>query len=185
MGSLTQTMSGKRTAVFPASFDPVTNGHLDIIRRALALNIFDEIVLAVGVNPAKRSLFSLEERVALLKEAVAGWDGQERIRVLAMEGLTADFARGVQASAILRGIRSPLDFEYEAQMYFLNRRLAPEIDTIFLLADPKYAFLSSALVKQVAQIGGSLDGLAPPQVVEKLRARLQENPIHANAHDAE
>ena len=140
MGSLTQTMSGKRTAVFPASFDPVTNGHLDIIRRALALNIFDEIVLAVGVNPAKRSLFSLEERVALLKEAVGDWDGQERIRVLAMEGLTADFARGVQASAILRGIRSPLDFEYEAQMYFLNRRLAPEIDTIFLLADPQYAF---------------------------------------------
>ena len=163
----------KRTAVFPASFDPVTNGHLDIISRALSLAVFDEIVLAVGVNPAKRPLFTVEERVSLLKEAASGLPGGGRLRVSAVEGLMVNFARSVRATAILRGIRSPRDFENEAQMYFLNRRLAPEIDTLFLLADPKYAFLSSALVKQVAQMGGSLEGLVPRQVAARLGSRLR------------
>jgi pantetheine-phosphate adenylyltransferase len=161
-----------RIALLPASFDPVTNGHLDILMRVLGMGMFDEVVLAVGVNPVKPSLFSVDERMAMLREVLRAAPNADRVRVQRLEGLMVEHARRIGASTIVRGIRSPRDFEYEAEMTFLNRHLAPEIDTVFLMADPRYAFLSSTLVKQVAQMGGNLEGLVPDVVVRALRARV-------------
>jgi len=162
----------ERRALFPASFDPMTNGHMDIIERVLRLGIFDEFVLAVGENPEKSALFSVTERVELLREVVADLKNGHTLTVQALEGLVVDFARDMGATAIIRGVRSPRDFEYEAEMGFLNHHLAPDIEMLFLIADPRYAFLSSTLVKQVAQMGGNLDGLVPTRVIERLRSRV-------------
>ncbi len=162
----------ERRAVFPASFDPMTNGHMDIIERVLKLGVFDELVLAVGENPEKSSLFSVEERVTLLGEVVADLRDGHTIIVRTVGGLMVDFAQEIGATAIIRGVRSPRDFEYEAEMGFLNHHLAPDIEMIFLIADPRYAFLSSTLVKQVAQMGGNLEGLVPRVVIERLQSRV-------------
>ena len=154
-----------RRAIYPGSFDPVTNGHLDLIERSAKL--FDEVIVAVLVNTSKAPFFSVEERVRLLKE-VNLWPN---VLVESFDGLLVEYARERQAGAIIRGIRAISDYEYELQMALMNRRLNEEIETIFLLAAEPYSYLSSRLVKEVFSLGGSISGLVPPHVEEKMRAK--------------
>jgi pantetheine-phosphate adenylyltransferase len=154
-------------AIYPGSFDPVTNGHLDLIARGA--KIFDHLVVAVLRNSSKNALFTVEERVEMLTEGVAGFGN---VSVAAFDGLLVDFAGEQQAHAVMRGIRAISDYEYEFQMALMNRRLAPELETIFLMPDGKYSFLSSRLVKEVFQLGGSVEGLVPPFVIERLKRRV-------------
>lgn len=158
----------EKIAVFPASFDPVTNGHLDLIHRALSLGLFDKLIVAVGVNPEKKALFSVEERVEMLKEVTKGL---ENVEVESYTGLTADYVRRKGATVIIRGLRVFSDFEHEFQMAFMNRKLSG-IDTIFLMSRLEYSYLNSTLVRQVAQMGGSLEGLVPPVVERKLKEKF-------------
>jgi pantetheine-phosphate adenylyltransferase len=154
-------------AVCPGSFDPVTNGHVDVVRRAASL--FDEVVVAVMGNPAKSGLFPLDERVALIHAAVDPIDG---IRVDAVEGgLLVDYCRSVGASAIVKGVRSGADFGYELPMALMNRHLSG-IETVFLPGDPRFEHVSSSLVKEVAGHGGDVAGLVPDVVLPRLLARL-------------
>jgi pantetheine-phosphate adenylyltransferase len=148
-------------AVFPGSFDPLTNGHLDIINRALS--VFDEVIVAILVNPEKKPLFSAPERVRIVREA---YRGERRVRVDTFSGLLVDYAVAVGASVIVRGLRAISDFEYEFQMALMNRRLSSQIDTVFLMAPEQYSYLSSRLVKEVSGLGGCVTGLVPP-VVER------------------
>ena len=160
-----------RRAVFPGSFDPLTNGHLDIIRRSSPL--FDEIVVAILNNPEKHPMFSVDERRVMIEEILSVVDGAKcRLVVESFSGLTADFARERQAAAIIRGIRAIGDYEYELRMALMNRRLQPAIETVFLTAAEEYSFVSSTLMKQVFELGGRVDGLVPEQVIEKMRAKL-------------
>jgi len=160
-----------RRAIFPGSFDPLTNGHLDIIRRSSPL--FDEIVIAVLNNPEKHPLFSVEERCELIRSILpaARIDGC-RLIVESFSGLTADFARQREASAIIRGIRAIGDYEYELRMALMNRRLQPAIETVFLTAAEEYSFVSSTLMKQVFELGGRVDGLVPDAIIEKMREKI-------------
>jgi pantetheine-phosphate adenylyltransferase len=154
-------------AIYPGSFDPVTNGHLDLIARGA--KIFDHLVVAILRNSTKNPLFSVEERIEMLTQGVAGLD---HVTVATFDGLLIDFARQQQAQAVMRGIRAISDYEYELQMAHMNRRLAPELETIFLMPDAKYSFVSSRLVKQVFELGGSVDGLVPKFVIERLKQRV-------------
>jgi pantetheine-phosphate adenylyltransferase len=156
-----------RRAVYPGSFDPPTMGHLDIIQRAARL--FDELIVAVAVNSQKQSLFSLDERVQMLRECCGHLPN---VRIASLEGLLARFAQQVGACAIVRGLRAVSDFEYEFQMATMNRQLAPEVDTCFLMTHQQYAFLSSSIVKEVARLGGAIETLVPPNVAHKLRERF-------------
>ncbi len=151
-------------AIYPGSFDPVTNGHLDLIARAA--NIFDHLVVAILRNSEKNPLFTVEERVAMLSEGIAEFDN---VSVSTFDGLLVDFAREERAHAVVRGIRAISDYEYEFQMALMNRRLAPDVETIFLMPDAKYSFVSSRLVKQVFRLGGSVDGLVPKFVIERMK----------------
>ena len=151
-------------AIYPGSFDPVTNGHLDLIARAA--NIFDHLVVAILRNSEKNPLFTVEERVAMLSEGIAEFNN---VSVSTFDGLLVDFAREERAHAVVRGIRAISDYEYEFQMALMNRRLAPDVETIFLMPDAKYSFVSSRLVKQVFRLGGSVDGLVPKFVVERMK----------------
>lgn len=135
-----------KTAICPGSFDPVTNGHLDIIGRAA--EIFDEVIVAVGNNPGKRTLFTVEERVALLKTVLAE-TGLDNVRVDHFDGLQVDYARAQNAQVIVKGLRALSDFEYEFQMALTNKKLAPELETVFMMTANEYAFLSSSLVKEI------------------------------------
>ncbi len=157
----------KRTAVYPGMFDPVTHGHLDLADRGRLH--YDRLILAVLRNDAKQPLFSVEERIALLKEAVAGWSNVE---VDSFDGLLVDYARSVEASVILRGIRAASDFEYEMQMAMMNRHLSPELETVFLVPTEAYSYVSSRLVRQVAGLGGSVDNLVPANVAKALKRRF-------------
>ncbi len=148
-------------------FDPVTHGHLDLADRGRLH--YDRLILAVLRNDAKQPLFSVEERIALLKEAVAGWSNVE---VDSFDGLLVDYARSVEASVILRGIRAASDFEYEMQMAMMNRHLAPELETVFLVPSEAYSYVSSRLVRQVAGLGGSVDNLVPANVAKALKRRF-------------
>ena len=160
-----------RRAIYPGSFDPLTNGHLDIIERSLRL--FDEVVIAILVNPSKQSLFSVEERHAIITEAAAS----DRVRVDTFGGLLVHYAVAQGATAIVRGIRAVSDYEYELQMALMNRRLEPSVETVFLMSAEAYSYVSSRLVKEVASLGGSVHGLVPPLVGARLAERFA-NPIH-------
>lgn len=160
-----------RRAIFPGSFDPLTNGHLDIIRRSSPL--FDEIVVAILNNPEKHPMFSVDERRSMIEEILSAVGGTNcRLVVDSFSGLTADFARERQAAAIIRGIRAIGDYEYELRMALMNRRLQPAIETVFLTAAEEYSFVSSTLMKQVFELGGRVDGLVPEPIIEKMRAKL-------------
>ena len=160
----------KVKAIYPGSFDPVTNGHLDLIARGA--KIFDHLVVAILRNSAKNPLFTVEERVEMLTEGVASL---HNVSVATFDGLLVDFARDQQSQAVMRGIRAISDYEYEFQMALMNRRLAPELETIFLMPDAKYSFVSSRLVKEVFVLGGSVDGLVPKYVIDRLHQRVPKN----------
>lgn len=155
-----------RIAIFPGSFDPITNGHLDIISRGVRL--FDRLVVAILVNPEKAPLFTVPERVDLLREVLAGWPNVE---VDTFGGLLVDYARRKEATAVVRGLRAISDFEYEMQMALMNRRLSPQLETVFMMPAETYSYVSSRLVKEVFALGGSITGLVPEAVEARLRAR--------------
>ena len=154
-------------AVYPGSFDPVTNGHLDLMQRASVL--FDEVVVAVLRNPGKEGAFPLSQRVSLLQEATRGMPG---VRVDAFAGLLVDYASQVGAKVIVRGLRAVSDFEYEFQMALMNRSLWAEIEVIFMAPDSHYTFLSSSLVREVASLGGDVSGFVPERVLDRLEEKF-------------
>ena len=154
-------------AIYPGSFDPVTNGHLDLIGRGEQM--FDHLIVAVLSNVEKQPLFSVAERVDMLKEVTKKWD---TVEVDVFEGLLVDYARKRGAGVILRGIRAVSDYEYELQMALMNRKLEPRLETVFMLPGESYSYLSARLVRQLAQFGGPLAGLVPPLVEQRLREKV-------------
>ena len=156
-----------RTALYPGSFDPLTHGHLDVVDRAA--RIFDRVVMAVLENPSKRPLFSTQERVAMIRESLGERPGVE---VSTFHGLTIDYARQIGASVIVRGLRAVSDFESEFQMALMNRRLEPDVTTVFIPTSLRYLFLSSSLIKELAEFGGDIQEFVPASVVEPLKQRL-------------
>jgi len=159
-----------RRAVFPGSFDPLTNGHLDILQRSAPL--FDEIVIAILNNPEKHPMFSVEERCEMIEECLASISTDHcNMQVDSFSGLTVDFARAKGATAIIRGIRAVSDYEYELRMALMNRRLDPAIETVFLMADEEYSYVSSTLMKQVFELGGRVEGLIPELVESRMREK--------------
>lgn len=150
-------------AVYPGSFDPFTNGHVDIVGRAL--KAFDRLIVAIAVNPAKEGLFSVEERTEMVRELYAG---QSRVEVDSFTGLLVNYLKQRNASAVVRGLRAVSDFEYEFQMANMNRKLYPAAETFFLMTGNDYFYVSSSLVKEVAKLGGCLEGLVPSIVLERL-----------------
>ena len=157
-------------ALYPGTFDPPTNGHVDLIQRGA--KIFARLTVAILVNPVKNPLFTLDERVEMLKEATAGIS---HVRVATFNGLMVDFARSQGATAVLRGIRAISDYEYEFQMALMNRRLAPDIETVFLQPAGRYSFVSSRMVKEVVSAGGDVSGLVPANVLKRLRVRIKNS----------
>jgi pantetheine-phosphate adenylyltransferase len=156
-----------RRAIYPGSFDPVTNGHLDVISRARSL--FDEIVVAVAHNDEKQPLFTLEQRLGLLHDAV---DEIDNVRVAQFDGLLVEFAVAQEATAVIRGLRAVSDFEFEFQMALMNRKLADRVETIFLMPKEEYTYLSSRLVKEIARLGGDVSGFVPKRVAEALKTKF-------------
>lgn len=154
-------------ALYPGTFDPPTNGHVDLIQRGA--KIFDHLTVAILINPVKNPLFSVEERVEMLRESTSSMGN---VSVGTFNGLMVEFARQEGATAVLRGIRAISDYEYEFQMALMNRRLAPEIETVFLQPAGRYSFVSSRMLKEVFSVGGDVTGLIPPNVLKRLRARL-------------
>lgn len=161
-------MKRTRIALFPGSFDPFTNGHLDLARRAALM--FDRVIVAVAHNPAKTSLFTPEERVHLIGAATRGIPG---VTAMHFTGLVVDCARQVQAQAIIRGLRAVSDFEFEFQMALMNRRLSPGLEVAFLMPSQEYTYLNSTLVKEVARHGGRIRGLVPAAVEKALRTKFR------------
>lgn len=156
-------------AFYPGSFDPITHGHLDIIKRASVL--FDELIIGVYDRPEKQLLFSTEERVKMVKQAIAHLSN---VRVEAYSGLTVDFARSVKAQTLVRGLRMSSDFEREFEMAMMNKKLAPNLEMVCLMASLQYQFLSSSLLKEVAKLGGCLEELVPEHVASALRAKFSQ-----------
>jgi pantetheine-phosphate adenylyltransferase len=157
-----------RRAIYAGSFDPVTNGHLDVLGRAA--KVFDEVIFAVAYNAEKRGLFTPDERMALLRESAVEW---KNVRVTRFEGLLVDYARREGAVALIRGLRAVSDFEFEFQMALMNRRLAPELETLFLMPREDYSYVSSRLVKEVAMLGGDVSSLVPAVVAKALATKVQ------------
>ena len=156
-----------KLAIYPGSFDPVTNGHIDIIVRGL--KIFDDIVVCILNNPAKKVLFDIEERMDMLNQSL---NGIKNIEVTAYDGLLVDFAVQRQANAILRGMRAVSDFEYEFQMALMNRRLNRDIQTVFLMTGLRWIFTSSSIIKEAARFGGNINGMVPKIVQQKLKEKF-------------
>lgn len=155
-----------RTAIYPGSFDPLTNGHLDVLQRASKL--FDRVVVAIAKNESKNPLFTLNERLALLKPAIAR---MPNVEVEIFEGLLVDYARKQNAVAIVRGLRAVSDFEFEFQMALMNRKLNEQIETIFMMPKETYTFISSRIVKEIARLGGDISPFVPPHVETALRKK--------------
>lgn len=160
----------QKIAIYPGSFDPITNGHLDIIRRAS--RIFDKVIVGVLTNAAKNPAFTFAERVDMIKTATNGLDNVE---VKSFDGLLVDFVKQENASVIVKGLRAVSDFEYEFQMALLNEKLAPEIETMFLATSDKYCFLSSSIVKEIARHGGSLEEFVPQELIKPISIKLFKN----------
>ncbi|MFA5974758.1 MAG: pantetheine-phosphate adenylyltransferase [Elusimicrobiota bacterium] len=158
----------KRLAIYPGSFDPVTNGHLDIIERGQ--HLFDHLIVAVTRNPHKSPFFSLEERITFLQTALRG---NRRVKIETFSGLLIHYAKQRGASAIIRGLRVISDFEYEFQMALMNRRQSTRFETVFLMPDEKYTYLSSSLVREISLLGGNVKGLVPSVVEKALKLRLR------------
>lgn len=159
-----------RTAIYPGTFDPVTYGHVYIAQRASKL--FEKVVVAVAADNYKKNLFSLEERMYLMEESVKHLDN---VKVDSFSGLVADYARKKRAQALIRGLRAVSDFEYEMQIASMNKHLNTNLETLFLMTEGEYSFLSSSSIKDVALLGGNIDGLVPPIVVLKLKEKFQGN----------
>jgi pantetheine-phosphate adenylyltransferase len=156
------------SAIYPGSFDPITNGHVDIIERGL--KVFDRLIIAVLENPKKRPLFTTKERVRMIQDIFAS---KKEVEVRAFHGLLVDFARAQGTHVVIRGLRAISDFEYEFQMALMNRSLDPDIETFFMMPSVNYSFLSSNLVREVAALGGSVEGLVPGAVARKLRNKVR------------
>ncbi len=156
-------------ALYPGTFDPPTNGHVDLIQRGS--RIFDQLTVAILINPVKNPLFTVEERAEMIKEVTSSLGN---VSVATFNGLMVDFAREQGATAVLRGIRAISDYEYEFQMALMNRRLAPEIETVFLQPAGRYSFVSSRMVKEVFSLHGDVSGLVPPNVLKRLRGRMNQ-----------
>ena len=159
-----------KTAVYPGSFDPMTNGHLDIIKRAAST--FDKVYVAILINSAKKPQFSLEQRIDWLKRATTDIPNVE---IASFSGLLVNFANQIGADIIIKGLRAVSDFEYEFQMALTNRKLSPNIETMFLMTNGKYSYLSSSIVKEIAKLGGNLDGLIPDFMIEEVYEKIQKN----------
>ncbi|HUT08341.1 MAG TPA: pantetheine-phosphate adenylyltransferase [Candidatus Latescibacteria bacterium] len=158
------------SAMYPGSFDPITNGHVDIIERGL--RVFDRIIVAVLENPKKAPLFTTKERVRMIQDIFAS---KKEVEVRAFDGLLVDFARARGTGVVMRGLRAISDFEYEFQMALMNRNLAPDIETFFMMPNVNYSFLSSNLVREVAALGGSVEGLVPGPVARMLRDKVRKS----------
>ena len=169
-------MNEPRRALYSGSFDPITNGHLDIIRRGLRL--FDEVVVAIGVHPGKKPLFTFDERVALIGEALGG--EMPGLKVIAFKGLVVDAARANGAAVLLRGLRSGSDLDYEMEMAGMNGAMAADIDTLFLPASPPVRPITATLVRQIAGLGGDVSAFVPANVVAALNAKFPEVPESAS-----
>ncbi len=158
-------------AVYPGSFDPITNGHLDLLERGL--KIFDNIIIAIAANPGKSPLFTLEERCDMIRTALASHPAGNRVKVDLFHGLLVDYVKTVPARAILRGLRAISDFEYEFQMALMNRKLEPEVETLFIMTGMRWIFISSRIIKEVVMSGGCVNGLVPEIVEKKLQEKLK------------
>ena len=160
-----------KRAIYPGSFDPITLGHLDVIERALRL--FDEVSVAAAPSEGKQPLFTVTERIELIQ---ASLPGEDRLKVKQLDGLLVDFVKAEEAQVVIRGLRAVSDFEFEFQMALMNRRLAPEVETIFLMPKEDYSYISSRIVKEVARLGGDISGVVSAPVSEALRQKMEEGP---------
>lgn len=158
-----------RSAIYPGSFDPLTNGHLSLIQRGLKM--FDSLVVAIAVNPKKTPLFTVEERRQLILDALGN---DPRVQVADFQGLLVDFAKQRGINVVLRGLRAVSDFEFEFQLANMNRRLAPELETVFMMTGEDYFYISSNIVREVASFGGNVEGTVPPNVLSALKARYSK-----------
>ncbi len=158
----------KRIAVYPGTFDPVTNGHLDLVERSLRM--FDKVIVAIAANPKKEPLFSLDERLAMFRTAVRG---RKNVRIEGFDRLLVDYMKEKKAVGLVRGLRAVSDFEYEMQMALMNRRLDSDIETVFLMPSEEYSFITSTIVKEAASYGGDVSSLVPRDVVQRLKKKYR------------
>ena len=157
-----------KIAIYPGSFDPITNGHVDILKRAAV--VFDKVIIAVSVNSQKVPLFSIEERVELARSIFSDY---KNVEVATFTGLLAEYAKSVGAKTIIKGLRAVSDFEYEFQMAHMNKKINPDVETMFMMSNQKYSYLSSSIVKEVGRLGGDLTDLVPEQIIDEIYKRLR------------